>query len=139
VPQTRRRAFLLASRTQAAVCPPRPSHTRYDSRTPRTVPPRKAWLSMADGIGRGLTDRPAFTVTTRGNAWGGSSVRNTFRHLPHDDRPAPSATARRRSGPVLDARRPVAVAAGIPHVPDGLPSRPRPRRPTDERDRSPVR
>ncbi|MEX5636453.1 DNA cytosine methyltransferase, partial [Parafrankia sp. FMc2] len=79
VPQTRRRAFLLASRTRDTVGPPQPTHTRYRPNTARFAPPLKPWRSMADALGRGLVDRPAFTVTTRGNAWGGASVRNTFR------------------------------------------------------------
>ncbi|TCJ34164.1 DNA cytosine methyltransferase [Parafrankia sp. BMG5.11] len=79
VPQTRRRAFLLASRTKDTVGPPQPTHTRYRQRAARFTPPLKSWRSMADAIGRGLIDRPAFTVTTRGNSWGGASVRENLR------------------------------------------------------------
>ncbi|TCJ34582.1 DNA cytosine methyltransferase [Parafrankia sp. BMG5.11] len=79
VPQTRRRAFLLASRTRDTVGPPQPTHTRYRPNAARFAPPLRPWRSMADALGRGLVDRPAFTVTTRGNAWGGASVRKTFR------------------------------------------------------------
>ncbi|SQD94563.1 putative 5-methylcytosine methyltransferase [Parafrankia sp. Ea1.12] len=79
VPQTRRRAFLLASRAQDTVRPPQPSHTRYCAKGARVAPPLKPWRSMADTLGRGMTGRPAFTVTTRGNAWGGASTRGAIR------------------------------------------------------------
>ncbi|WP_242424849.1 DNA cytosine methyltransferase, partial [Frankia sp. EI5c] len=79
VPQTRRRAFLLASRTKNTVGPPQPIHTRYRSNTARFAPPLKPWRSMADALGRGLTDRPAYTVTGGGNAWGGTYARRTLR------------------------------------------------------------
>ncbi|WP_462203211.1 DNA cytosine methyltransferase [Frankia sp. CcWB3] len=79
VPQTRRRAFLLASRAQESVGPPAPSHTRYGATTPRYAPPLKPWRSMADSIGRGIIDRPSFTVTTHGNTWGGTYARTALR------------------------------------------------------------
>lgn len=79
VPQTRRRAFLLATRTRDTVGPPPPTHTRYHQNAARFTPPLKPWRSMADALGRGMIDRPAFTVTTRGNAWGGNSTRAAIR------------------------------------------------------------
>ncbi|MEX5712882.1 DNA cytosine methyltransferase [Parafrankia sp. FMc6] len=79
VPQTRRRAFLLASRTQDTIRPPQPTHTRYGVKTTRYAPPLKPWRSMADALGRGIIDRPSFTVTTRGNSWGGTSTRESIR------------------------------------------------------------
>ncbi|WP_397312940.1 DNA cytosine methyltransferase [Parafrankia sp. CH37] len=79
VPQTRRRAFLLASRTREIVKAPQPTHTRHRPNDARFAPPLRPRRSMADAIGRGLTDRPAYTVTTRGNAWGGTFVRRTLR------------------------------------------------------------
>jgi DNA (cytosine-5)-methyltransferase 1 len=78
VPQTRRRAFLLASHTAAHVGPPTPTHTRHDPARPRRRPPLTPWVAMADALGRGLTDRPAFTVTTAGNSWGGTSTRTAL-------------------------------------------------------------
>jgi DNA (cytosine-5)-methyltransferase 1 len=81
VPQARRRAFLLASRTLPAVHPPTPTRTAYQ---PTGAPPLAAgpplarWRSMADALGRGLPDRPSYTVTTRGNYWGGTYARRVL-------------------------------------------------------------
>lgn len=51
VPQTRKRAFLLASR-DAEVTPPTPTHSRYYSRTPDKLDPDVAkWVSMAEALG----------------------------------------------------------------------------------------
>jgi DNA (cytosine-5)-methyltransferase 1 len=68
VPQTRRRAILIASRTRQ-VHPPAPTH--YD--------PRKGmqlwgtpWISMAEALGWGATGRPVPAVTAGGTAAGGA-------------------------------------------------------------------
>ncbi len=81
VPQTRRRAILLASLLTHTVGPPAPTHARYrrGQHPGHLLPPRPRWTSMADAIGRGLQDRPAYTVTTRGNGWGGSGARGPIR------------------------------------------------------------
>jgi DNA (cytosine-5)-methyltransferase 1 len=51
VPQTRKRAFLLASRRHV-VHPPRPTHSRYHSRTPKRLDDGVAkWVSMAEALG----------------------------------------------------------------------------------------
>lgn len=72
VPQTRKRAFLFASRT-APVCAPRPTHSRYYSRTPdRLDMGVEKWVSMAEALGWGLTERPAPTVTGGGTETGGA-------------------------------------------------------------------
>lgn len=72
VPQTRKRAFLFASRT-APVCAPRPTHSRYYSRTPdRLDMGVEKWVSMAEALGFGLTERPAPTVTGGGTETGGA-------------------------------------------------------------------
>jgi DNA (cytosine-5)-methyltransferase 1 len=67
VPQSRPRAFLIASRVRAVQ---RPIATHYD--------PRKGdqlfgepWISMADALGWGATDRPSPVVTAGGTAAGG--------------------------------------------------------------------
>ncbi len=78
VPQTRRRAFLLAVHGNHPVHPPAATHSRYRTRYSRDQPGVRPWRSMADGISRGFVDRPSFTVTTRGNAWGGTSSRLTI-------------------------------------------------------------
>lgn len=55
VPQTRRRAKLIASRHHA-VSEPTPTHSRYYSRTPEKLDPGVArWVSMAEALG-GVAD-----------------------------------------------------------------------------------
>lgn len=72
VPQTRKRAFLLASR-RGPVSPPTPTHSRYYSRTPDKLDPGVAkWVSMAEALGWGLTARPSPTVTGGGTETGGA-------------------------------------------------------------------
>jgi DNA (cytosine-5)-methyltransferase 1 len=44
VPQTRRRAFLLASRAGGGIVPRTPTHTRYHPKKPRRIPPSKPWV-----------------------------------------------------------------------------------------------
>lgn len=68
VPQTRRRAILIASRTRTVR---RPEPTHYD--------PRKGaqlwgspWVSMATALGWGATARPIPTVTAGGTTTGGA-------------------------------------------------------------------
>lgn len=68
VPQTRKRAFLLAS-LNGPVEPPKPTHSRYYSRSPEKLDEGvEKWVSMAEGLGWGLLQRPSFTIT------GGSSI-----------------------------------------------------------------
>ncbi|MFD9715776.1 DNA cytosine methyltransferase [Streptomyces sp. NPDC059076] len=70
VPQTRRRAILLASRVRTAEPPP-PTHAR--TREPETLfgPGRERWVSMAEALGWGATDRPVPTVCAGGPGAGG--------------------------------------------------------------------
>ncbi|ONH24171.1 DNA cytosine methyltransferase [Pseudofrankia asymbiotica] len=79
IPQTRRRAFLIATRNSPTIRPPAPTHSPYQRGGPRVSPPLKPWRSMVDVLGRGLVDRPSYTVTTGGNAWGGTFARRTLR------------------------------------------------------------
>lgn len=90
VPQTRERAVLMASRVKA-VQPPTATHQRYVAAEPRrhdvsmfgeTLP----WITMADALGWGMTERPCITVTAgsgrQGGADpldGGSGARETLR------------------------------------------------------------
>lgn len=63
VPQTRKRAFLLAS-LDGPVTPPAPTHSRYYSRTPERLDAGvRPWVSMAEALGWGATDQPSHTVT----------------------------------------------------------------------------
>jgi DNA (cytosine-5)-methyltransferase 1 len=111
VPQTRKRAFLLASRDHE-VAPPTPTHSRYYSRSPERLDDGVAkWVSMAEGLGWGLLQRPSFTVVggsggsnTNGTEWGSRAVRDAMYERQRDPeawrergwgltgRPAPTVT-----------------------------------------------
>lgn len=75
VPQTRKRAFLMARRDGRRVCPPPPTHQAY-----RRGPQESSLLdfpppvTMFEAVGWGLRDRPAWTVTGGGTATGGAEV-----------------------------------------------------------------
>ncbi|WP_280246418.1 MULTISPECIES: DNA cytosine methyltransferase [Nocardia] len=103
VPQTRRRAVLVAHRSDMPpAAMPAPTHSRYHARTPdRRDPDLRPWVSMADAIGWGMTNRPYPTVaagTAAGGAdpqmIGGSGARETIarerdegRWIPQPPRP----------------------------------------------------
>lgn len=71
VPQTRKRAILVASRV-APVKLPRPTHSRYYPRTPDKLDPGvKKWVSMYEALTRGFEDRPSPTISSGGTATGG--------------------------------------------------------------------
>ncbi|MFG2941752.1 DNA cytosine methyltransferase [Streptomyces sp. NPDC048282] len=70
VPQTRRRAFLLASRTRTAT-PPEPTHAKDPGPDTLFGPALAPWVTMADALGWGATDRPTPTVTAGGGKSGG--------------------------------------------------------------------
>lgn len=69
VPQTRRRAILIASRTRA-VSAPTPTHSEHGA-TGLFGDDLPRWITMAEALGWGYTDRPAPTVTGGGTATGG--------------------------------------------------------------------
>ena len=70
VPQTRRRAILLASRIRTAA-PPEPTHARFPEPESLFGPGRERWTSMAEALGWGATDRPVPTVCAGGGSGGG--------------------------------------------------------------------
>ncbi|MEV8125385.1 DNA cytosine methyltransferase [Streptomyces sp. NPDC085944] len=70
VPQTRRRAILLASRTRTAE-PPAPTHAKVAEPESLFGPGRQKWVSMAEALGWGATDRPVPTVCAGGGPGGG--------------------------------------------------------------------
>ncbi|MFD9224856.1 DNA cytosine methyltransferase [Streptomyces sp. NPDC060064] len=70
VPQTRRRAILLASRTRTAEPPP-PTHAKLAEPESLFGPGRTQWVSMAEALGWGATDRPVPTVCAGGGPGGG--------------------------------------------------------------------
>ncbi|MDQ0988806.1 DNA cytosine methyltransferase [Streptomyces sp. V3I7] len=84
VPQTRRRAILLASRVHTAQPPP-PTHARVAEPDSLFGPGRDRWVSMAEALGWGATDRPVPTVYAGGGPGGGpepfpSGSRQTLAH-----------------------------------------------------------
>ncbi|MFJ2114581.1 DNA cytosine methyltransferase [Streptomyces sp. NPDC087850] len=70
VPQTRRRAILLASRSRTAEPPP-PTHAQTAEPESLFGPGREQWVSMAEALGWGATDRPVPTVCAGGGPGGG--------------------------------------------------------------------
>ncbi|GAA4947451.1 DNA cytosine methyltransferase [Yinghuangia aomiensis] len=70
VPQTRRRAILLGSRTRTAQ-PPEPTHAEHPQPASLFGPGRQRWVSMAEALGWGATDRPVPTVCAGGGPGGG--------------------------------------------------------------------
>ncbi|MFF3372119.1 DNA cytosine methyltransferase [Streptomyces sp. NPDC002680] len=70
VPQTRRRAILLASRVRTAEPPP-PTHAQLAEPQSLFGPGRERWVSMAEALGWGRTDGPVPTVCAGGGPGGG--------------------------------------------------------------------
>lgn len=118
VPQTRRRAILIASRTRSAA-PPEPTHARHGEPESLFGPGRARWVSMAEALGWGRTDGPVPTVCAGGGPGGGpepfpsgsrktltdARTRGAWKHPP--PRTTPPRTT--RSSP--RAARPCACAA----------------------------
>ena len=72
VPQTRKRAVLIASRTRE-VGRPTPTHSRYYARTPGKLDEGvEKWVSMYEALNFGLFERPAPTITGGGTETGGA-------------------------------------------------------------------
>ena len=69
VPQTRRRAILIASRARA-VSAPEPTHAEHPAAN-LFGPALPRWVSMADALGWGIGEEPAATVTAGGTGSGG--------------------------------------------------------------------
>ncbi|MEU2231285.1 DNA cytosine methyltransferase [Streptomyces vietnamensis] len=70
VAQTRRRAILIASRVRTAEPPP-PTHAEAAEPESLFGPGRARWVSMAEALGWGATDRPVPTVCAGGGPGGG--------------------------------------------------------------------
>jgi DNA (cytosine-5)-methyltransferase 1 len=65
VPQTRKRAYLIARRDGIQAAPPTPTHSRYYSRDPKRMDEGVLpWVSMAEALGWGMTRRPSPTLTS---------------------------------------------------------------------------
>lgn len=68
VPQTRKRAILIARADGKEAKAPTPTHSRYYSRDPQRLDEGVLpWVSMAEALGWGMTERP---MVTAGNAVG---------------------------------------------------------------------
>jgi DNA (cytosine-5)-methyltransferase 1 len=112
VPQTRKRAILMAS-LDGPVAPPEPTHQAYVPGQPAeeqhglfgTLEP---WVSMAAALGWGMTERPSVTVASGGEKrrgakpLGGGSGSGRAIDYERDagafiDRPAPTLVTTRRS------------------------------------------
>lgn len=136
VPQTRRRAILIASRVQA-VTAPEPTHAQDDGRD-LFGGHRAAWRTMADALGWGYRTRPAPTVTGGGAESGGaepfSSTSRRAMKAAMDDpghwawsHPAPTVggtvghVAGKQTGGHLSLEP--AEAAALQSFPDGYPFR----------------
>lgn len=107
VPQTRKRAFLLASRV-ATMTAPEVSHSRFHRHDPTRLDPGVTpWVSMAEALGWGLSERPAPTVTGGGTATGGAEP------IAHLDRYTnrPDWCYRRPSTTIVGSFKPEIVAA----------------------------
>lgn len=70
VPQTRERAILIASRTKAVI-PPEPTHAKGGAVS--LFGDLASWVSMADALGWGASERPCVTVTAGGTRTGGAA------------------------------------------------------------------
>ena len=72
VPQTRKRAVLMAS-LDREVSAPVPTHSKFHSRSPEKLDDGVLpWISMAQALNWGMTNRPAMTVTGGGSTTGGA-------------------------------------------------------------------
>jgi DNA (cytosine-5)-methyltransferase 1 len=98
VPQTRKRAILVARRKGRAKLPV-PTHSRFHNRTPDRLDEGVVpWVSMAEALGWGMTHRPYPTVaagTKSGGAdpamLGGSGARSSVRRERDEGRWIPGA------------------------------------------------
>jgi DNA (cytosine-5)-methyltransferase 1 len=72
VPQTRRRAVLVARYEEQSALP-LPTHSRYYSRDPQRLDEGVAkWVPMSEALGWGYTERPSHTVCAGGARTGGA-------------------------------------------------------------------
>lgn len=73
VPQTRRRAILIASRVRE-VSPPEPTHAEHPQGPDLFGTALKPWVCMADALGWGWEEEPSCTVTSGGGGAGGPEI-----------------------------------------------------------------
>ncbi|MFB8440498.1 DNA cytosine methyltransferase [Streptomyces niveus] len=115
VPQTRRRAILIASRIRTAE-PPAPTHAQAAEPDTLFGPGREQWVSMAAALGWGATDRPVPTVCAGGGPGGGpepfpSGSRKTLTDARDRGTWTPRATGNMSSPQREDTGRPAPPSA----------------------------
>ena len=105
VPQTRRRAILMASRVRC-VQPPTPTHAE----TPGLFGERP-WVSMADALGWGFEDEPAANICAGGTKTGGAEP---FANAAYRERLRSYVLDRRQTGaPVVGMGRPAPTLTAV--------------------------
>lgn len=73
VPQTRKRAILIARADGVEARMPEPTHSSYYPRNPSKLDEGvEPWVSMAEALGWGMTERPYMTVSSGTDAGGGT-------------------------------------------------------------------
>lgn len=73
VPQTRKRAILVARADGVEARMPTPTHSRYYQASPdRLDPDVEPWVSMAEALGWGMTERPYMSIASGTDAGGGT-------------------------------------------------------------------
>jgi DNA (cytosine-5)-methyltransferase 1 len=104
VPQTRKRAILVARRDGEEARLPQPTHSRFYPRDPERMDfGVQPWVSMADALGWGLSGRPSPTITGGGTETGGAEpIAKLARYTDRPDwvfrRPATTVVADPRLG-----------------------------------------
>lgn len=105
VPQTRRRAVLIARADGIDAAPPAPTHSRYYEREPQRLDIGVLpWVSMAEALGWGLSERPSPTITGGGTETGGAEpIAKLARYTSRPDwcfkRPSPTVAGDPRIAP----------------------------------------
>lgn len=100
VPQTRKRAILIARRDGVEAAPPAPTHSRYYQRTPHKLDMGvQKWVSMAEALGWAPGDRVGFPrrFDGRGEALTLDGVEYRDRDLRTADHPSHVVTEKVRS------------------------------------------
>lgn len=111
VPQTRKRAVLMAARGH--VVAPTPTHSRYYPRSPERIDEgARKWVSMAEALNWGMTHRPSMTVTGGGVSTGGAEpFGNAARQGMRREFEAGHWAHRRPSTTIVGSFKPEIVAA----------------------------
>lgn len=103
VPQTRKRAILIARADGKEAKAPTPTHSRYYSRDPQRLDEGVLpWVSMAEALGWGMTERPMVTAGNaigRAEGVGGSGAKAAIER--EKELPAPTVTSGARSAKIM--------------------------------------